>query len=96
MTEAGGSSPASNFERTVSCRVTDLAVTITGRLTGGRLDDLSTEPADEPAQIRLTMTSDDLVALVDGELAIASAWATGRIKIDASLLDLIKLRSLTS
>jgi hypothetical protein len=83
-----------NLERTVSCRITDLDVMFTGRLAGGRLSDLSTDQVADPAQIKLTMSSDDLVALVDGDLAIAPAWATGRIKIDASILDMMKLRSL--
>ena len=46
------------------------------------------------AQIRLTMTSDDLLALVDGSLHLASAWATGRIKVEAGVRDLLKLRSI--
>ena len=36
------------------------------------------------------MTSDDLVALVDGTLHVASAWATGRVKIDAGVRDLLQ------
>jgi putative sterol carrier protein len=40
------------------------------------------------------MTSDDLLALVDGRLKMASAWATGRVKIDAGIRDLLKLRSI--
>jgi hypothetical protein len=43
--------------------------------------------------VKLTMTSDDLLKLVAGELAMGSAWATGRIKIAASIFDLLKLRS---
>ena len=38
--------------------------------------------------------SDDLVALLNGELPVASAWASGRVKLDASFLDLVKLRKL--
>jgi hypothetical protein len=39
------------------------------------------------------MSSDDLLALVDGRLKMSSAWATGRVKIDAGVRDLVKLRS---
>ncbi|KDN82466.1 hypothetical protein KCH_57590 [Kitasatospora cheerisanensis KCTC 2395] len=46
------------------------------------------------ADIRLTTTGDDLVALVDGRLPFPTAWATGRLKLDASFLDLLRLRSL--
>ena len=80
-------------ERTVSCRVPDLDVVFRGRLDGEGLQDL--EQVDDPAaQVRLAASSDDLIALVDGRLGVPSAWATGRLKIEASVLDLLKLRSL--
>jgi hypothetical protein len=34
------------------------------------------------------------VALVAGELNFGRAWATGRVKVGASVFDLMKLRSL--
>ena len=79
--------------RTVSCRLSDLDTTISGRLEGGQLLDISTQPRP-PAQLRLTMTSDDLVDLTEGRLNFPRAWASGRIKLDASLRDLLRLRSL--
>jgi hypothetical protein len=39
------------------------------------------------------MTSDDLIALTDGRLKLAAAWATGRLRINAGVRDLLKLRS---
>jgi putative sterol carrier protein len=82
-----------DFDRTIACRITDLGVAFHGRLTDGRLLDL-TDGDDPKARLTLTAASDDLVALVDGQLNIASAWATGRIKIDAGVFDLLKLRKL--
>ncbi|HEY5186138.1 MAG TPA: SCP2 sterol-binding domain-containing protein [Actinomycetes bacterium] len=79
--------------RTISCRLTDLDTTISGRLDGGQLLDISTERRP-PAQLRLTMTSDDLMDLTEGRLSFPRAWASGRIKLDASLRDLLRLRSL--
>jgi putative sterol carrier protein len=82
-----------DLERTIACRVTDLGVAFHGRLTGGRIVNLA--DGDDPgAKIRLTARSDDLVALANGQLHIASAWGSGRIKVDASLFDLMKLRKL--
>src|SRR3954468_10779328 len=81
-------------DRTVSCRVSDLDVVFTGRLHQGDLVDVSTRVSAEPAQIRLTVSSDDLVALVAGTLSFPHAWATGRLKLNASLRDIFKLRSL--
>ena len=40
------------------------------------------------------MSSDDLIRFVAGELNFASAWAAGRVKVDARVVDLLKLRSI--
>jgi len=44
--------------------------------------------------LRLTTTSDDLLALTDGSLPVMRAWTSGRLRIDASIVDLLKLRTL--
>ncbi len=79
-------------DRTLSLHVPDLDVTFSGRLAGGSLVDISENSADK-AQIRFTIASDDLIALTRGELSFAPAWASGRIKIEASFRDLLRLRS---
>lgn len=80
-------------ERTVSCRIRDLDVVFVGRIDDGGLTDV--RQADDPsAQVRLSTSSDDLLALAEGRLGVPSAWATGRLKIEASVLDLLKLRAL--
>ncbi|MFE1341743.1 sterol-binding protein [Streptomyces sp. NPDC058733] len=87
---------AAALDRSVSCHITDLDVTFAGRLTGGRIrvDDTLEGPPPQRAQIRLAMTGDDLVALVDGQLHFARAWGSGRVKLEASLVDLFRLRKL--
>ncbi len=80
-------------DRTVTCRIPDLDTTFSGRLTDGVIRDIKDRPLDD-AQIRLTVSSDDLLAVTSGELPFASAWAAGRLKIEASVLDMIRLRSL--
>ncbi|MDT4893332.1 MAG: hypothetical protein QOE97_2367 [Pseudonocardiales bacterium] len=83
------------FDRTLICTLRDLDITFGGRLKDGQLLDIRrVDDANGKAQIRMTMTSDDLLALVAGKLNMASAWASGRVKIDASVLDLVRLRSL--
>lgn len=82
-----------SFDRTLSCRLTDLAVIFAGRLRDGSLTEIR-QVDERDAQVRMSMTSDDLLKLVAGELNMASAWASGRVKIDASVLDLLKLRSI--
>ncbi|MGI5272225.1 SCP2 sterol-binding domain-containing protein [Nonomuraea sp. CA-218870] len=83
-------------ERTVSCRVSDLDVTFYGRLHHDGLDPfVESQPANgKPADVKLTIVSDDLVALVDGQLDLARAVLGGRVKIDASFGDLLRLRRL--
>jgi len=92
------SSPAAaGLDRSLSCRLTDLDEVVLGRLSSGVVRDLRAVP-DEPslpkADIRLTMTSDDLVALTEGDLSFGKAWASGRIKFEAGLRDMLRLRSL--
>lgn len=98
-TLAGADSPDRSrhvADRSVSCTVPDLGLTFTGRLEDGALTDMaSTAAGSAPAaQIRLTVGSDDLVALTDGRLGFGAAWAQGRLKVDASMLDLLRLRRL--
>jgi predicted lipid carrier protein YhbT len=83
----------SDLDRTLSCHVTDLGVTFSGRLRAGQVESMTTDPAPQ-AQIRFTMASDDLVELAEGRLAAPAAMASGRLKIQASFMDLLKLRSL--
>jgi putative sterol carrier protein len=82
-----------DLERPIACTIRDLDVSFHGRLSGGRLVDL-TDGDDPGAKIRLTSTGDDLVALVAGELDFAKAWATGRLSVRGNPLDLLKLRKL--
>jgi predicted lipid carrier protein YhbT len=90
----GGMDPEhTGLQRTLSCHVTDLATTFSGELQDGRLRDITTE-ARPKAQIRLHTTSDDLVALTSGRLGAGKAWASGRLKVEASMRDLLRLRSI--
>ncbi|GGL13005.1 SCP2 sterol-binding domain-containing protein [Streptomyces flaveus] len=92
----GGVRSAAALDRSLSCRITDLDITFVGRLKDGRIEVLDTVqgPPPEKAQIRLAMSGDDLVSLVDGELHFAKAWGSGRVRLEASLRDLLRLRKL--
>jgi putative sterol carrier protein len=80
------------LDRTISCQLKDLDVILTGHLHNGGIDDITVEPAPK-AQIRFTLTSDDLVALANGELNFLRAWTSGRLKVEASVFDMLRLRS---
>lgn len=92
-------------ERTVSCEISDLGLVLRTRVHPGGLDPFERGPsaagdggdagdvavAREPAQVRLRIDSDDLVALARAELPVGKAWASGRLTIDASVGDLLRL-----
>ena len=92
------SSPAAaGLDRSLSCRLTDLDEVVLGRLSTGAVRELHVLPhgPEVPkADIRLTMSSDDLVALTDGDLHFGTAWASGRVKLEAGLRDLLRLRKI--
>ncbi|WP_369257331.1 SCP2 sterol-binding domain-containing protein [Streptomyces sp. R35] len=87
---------AAALDRSLSCRITDLDITFVGRLKDGRIEVLDTlqGPPHDKAQIRLTMNGDDLVSMVNGNLNFAKAWGSGRVKLEAGLRDLFRLRTL--
>ncbi len=84
-------------DRTVSCSLPDLGAVFTGRLHDGHLVDIARQPEDASrpqAQLRLSVASDDLIALTEGTLPFTKAWSSGRLRIEANVFDLLKLRSL--
>jgi hypothetical protein len=87
---------AAALDRSLSCWITDLDVTFSGRLRDGSIQDITEAPGKpvERAQIRLALKGDDLVALVGGDLNFAAAWASGRVKLEAGIRDLLHLRKL--
>jgi SCP-2 sterol transfer family len=92
-----GERSKNRLERTVSCQIPDLAVTFRGRLKDSQLVDVTPYAAGSvvpDAQIRLVIPSDDLLALVDGKINFVSAWTAGRIKVNGSFGDLLKLRKI--
>jgi hypothetical protein len=81
------------LDRTVSCTLRDLGVIFGGRLHAGDLLDIrQVDTAD--AQVRMSMSSDDLIKLVHGGLKLGTAWATGRVRVEASMRDILRLRSI--
>jgi putative sterol carrier protein len=81
------------LDRSVSCTIRDHGVIFAGQLREGGLHDIRrVDRAD--AQVRLTLRSDDLIRLSTGKLNFAAAWATGKVRVDANVFDLLRLRSL--
>jgi hypothetical protein len=82
-----------DLDRSLACHIRDLDVDFHGRLAGGTIAGLA-DGDDPKAQIRLSISSDNLLELVAGGLHFASAWASGRLSVKASFGDLLKLRKL--
>jgi hypothetical protein len=80
--------------RSISVTIPDLGVTYATRLGGGDDPVREAAPDDPPAEIRLTADSDEVVSLAESPMNIARAWVAGRVKIEASMKDLFRLRKL--
>ncbi|MEU1900476.1 SCP2 sterol-binding domain-containing protein [Nocardiopsis dassonvillei] len=84
-------------ERSLSVEVPDLETVFDMRLTLDGLVDITHRPADRPApraQVRITVASEDLVALAEDRLDVAKAVFGRRVRIDASVGDLLRVRKL--
>jgi hypothetical protein len=95
--DLAASPAAAGLDRSLSCHLPDQGQIVRGRLARGSVHELRAEPADqslEKADIRLTMASDDLIALTEGRLSFGPAWASGRVKLEAGLRDLLRLRKM--
>jgi predicted lipid carrier protein YhbT len=85
-------------ERTVACRIDDLDITFVGQLDEHGVHDLVQvdSESDAEADVRVSMSSDQLVALAERRDDFLHAWLRGRVQVSASMRDLLRLRSLFS
>lgn len=79
--------------RTIEVIVPDLDSSFWTELRGGRMGSLHRGQPDE-ADIRITAESDELVDMVDGKRSLFSSYLGGRVKIEASFADIMRLRRL--
>jgi len=82
-------------DRVISCKISDLGVTFVTRLgPDGASPVTEANGSEPPAQVRFTAKSDDLVAIADDPGTFARAWLSGRLKVEASIWDILRLRKL--
>ena len=82
-------------DRAISCEVADLGVSFLTRLGPDGAEPVSeVNGSGARAQVRFTTKSDDLLAIADDPGSFARAWLTGRVKVEASVFDLLRLRKL--
>jgi hypothetical protein len=80
--------------RTIEADVTDLGLTYHTFLRDGSLGPVQPGAFDGRPDIWVATTSDDLVALARGHVRIGDAYASGRVKVDAPMMDLLRLRGM--
>ena len=81
--------------RSFSCHVSDLDVTFVTRFGPSGADPVrEAGTAEPPANVRLTASSDVVLELADDVGAFPRAWLSGRVKVHASMRDLLRLRKL--
>jgi len=81
-------------DRSISVTVPDLGITFVTRLGTGEDPVREAVPGDPPADIRLTAKSDEVLSLAQSPMNIGRSWVAGRVKIEASMKDLFRLRRL--
>jgi hypothetical protein len=82
-------------DRAVSCTVDDLGVTFLTRLGPAGAGPVTVANGwGGQAHIKLTTSSDELVALAADPGSFGRAWLSGRLRVHASLFDLLRLRRL--
>jgi hypothetical protein len=78
--------------RVVEAEFPDLDLVYHAQWDDGTVSELHQGPADDP-NIRVSMSSDDLIAMDQGDLGFRRAFATNRLRLEASMTDLLRLRS---
>ena len=80
-------------DRDISCKVSDLGITFLTHLGPDGASPVTVANGSDPqAQVKFTTKSDDLIALAANPGSIGRAWITGRLKVEASIFDLLRLR----
>lgn len=84
-----------NTERAILVTITDLELIYRAEYSGGRIRRLrAAKRGDDTADVRISLSSDELVALADGKSSLPMALLFGRIRVDANARDLLLLRQL--
>lgn len=78
--------------RTIQARCPDLDLDRFAEWVDGELRVLD-EPPRRRADIRVTVDSDDLMAIHAGQLSFSRAYAANRVRVDASMTDLLRMRA---
>ena len=81
--------------RTILCSITDLRVDYRAEYSKGRIRKLRVvDDVDGGADVKISLSSDELIALSDGRSSLPMSLLFGRIRVNANARDLLLLRQL--
>ena len=80
-------------DRTLSCDITDLGLRFLTRVGPDGAEPVrEADDRDGTAQVRFTTDSDTIVSIGEDPQRFARAWLTGKVKVRASVMDVLRLR----
>jgi len=81
--------------KVMGCQITDLDAGWYSVIEDGHVSPpTETPPPGEHVAVLLKLRSDDLIDLVEDRTSFMSAFLSGKVRVDASLTDLLRLRTL--
>ena len=81
--------------RSILCSITDLELDYRADYAKGKIAKLRIVDGDDAgADVKISLSSDELVNLADGKSSLPMALLFGRIRVDANARDLLLLRQL--
>lgn len=81
--------------KVLRCRVPDVDTSWYSVIDDGHVSPPSEQPpADGQVDVTLQVNSDDLIDLVEERISFLSAFLSGKVRVDASFTDLLRMRNL--
>lgn len=81
--------------KVMGCLVTDIDVSWYSVIEDGKVSPpTEAPPPGEQVAVLLKLRSDDLIDLVEERTTFMSAFLSGKVRVDASLSDLLRMRAL--
>lgn len=80
--------------RTLTVHVRDLDLDYIAVFGEGRISGLEQGEPSGDEDVKISVSSDDLIALAKGTLNVGGAMLTGKLRIDAGMRDLLTIRHL--
>jgi hypothetical protein len=80
--------------KVLRCHIPDLDTSWFAVIEDGRVSTPVESPVPDAVDVNLEVASGDLVDLVEGRTSFVSSFLTGKVRVQASMSDLLRLRTL--